>query len=55
MRVEQDNLRLTGWLMAHAALRREESRGAHFRRDFPTRDDDRWQRHVGDARQNVQP
>jgi L-aspartate oxidase len=30
-------------LMVEAALRREESRGAHFRRDFPARDDVRWQ------------
>lgn len=52
-RVERANLRLTGWLMAHAALRREESRGAHFRDDFPLRDDERWSRHVGD--QNASP
>ncbi|MGE3841801.1 MAG: L-aspartate oxidase [Vicinamibacterales bacterium] len=47
-RLERANLRLAGWLMARAALRREESRGAHFRDDFPLRDDDRWSRHVGD-------
>jgi L-aspartate oxidase len=36
--------------MARAALRREESRGAHFRADFPERDDIDWRRHVADER-----
>ncbi len=31
-------------LMLEAALRRTESRGAHYRSDFPVRDDRRWQR-----------
>jgi L-aspartate oxidase len=38
-----------GSLIAGAALRREESRGGHFRADFPQRDDARWQLHVADA------
>ncbi|HZT58084.1 MAG TPA: L-aspartate oxidase [Pyrinomonadaceae bacterium] len=32
-------------LIARAALWREESRGAHFRVDFPARDDERWRVH----------
>lgn len=34
-----------GRLAAEAALLREESRGAHYRRDFPA-PDERWRRHV---------
>src|SRR2546428_10818600 len=32
---ETANLALGGWVMAEAALRREEPRGAHYRTDFP--------------------
>jgi len=32
-------------LMTRAALQREESRGGHYRRDFPETDDLRWRRH----------
>jgi L-aspartate oxidase len=39
-----------GRLVARAALRREESRGAQWRADFPGRDDLHWNRHVSDER-----
>jgi L-aspartate oxidase len=44
---ELQNLLTVARLMIDAALRREESRGTHFRSDFPARDDARWGlRHV---------
>lgn len=42
---ELHNLVLTGRLLTEAALIREESRGAHFRKDFPE-DSPRWQCHI---------
>jgi L-aspartate oxidase len=36
-------------LIARAALRREESRGGHFRTDFPSHDDFRWKTHITDV------
>ncbi len=38
-----------GLLIARAALRRQESRGGHFRSDFPSRDDIHWNKHVADV------
>jgi len=35
-------------LIARAALRREESRGGHFRTDCPARDDLKWKVHISD-------
>jgi L-aspartate oxidase len=37
-------------LIASEALRREESRGGHFREDFPDRDDLHWKVHLVDRR-----
>jgi L-aspartate oxidase len=43
---ELQNLLTVARLMIGSALEREESRGTHYRRDFPDRDDAHWQRHV---------
>jgi L-aspartate oxidase len=43
---ELQNLLTIARLMIDSALQREESRGVHFRRDFPQRDDTHWQRHL---------
>jgi len=37
-------------LIARAALRREESRGGHYRTDFPQRDDVHWRKRVAETR-----
>jgi L-aspartate oxidase len=43
------SLAAVGTLVARAALRRDESRGGHFRQDFPQRDDLHWHRHLADV------
>jgi L-aspartate oxidase len=46
---KQFNLVTVARLVARAALRRLESRGAHYRSDFPERDDIHWKAHVVDG------
>jgi L-aspartate oxidase len=41
-----------GHLIAGAALRRTESRGGHFRADFPARDDVHWTAHMVERSRN---
>jgi L-aspartate oxidase len=44
------SLLAVGRLVARAALRREESRGAHYRTDYPARDDVHWKLRLSDVR-----
>ncbi|MBQ4901669.1 L-aspartate oxidase [Paenibacillus sp. Marseille-P2973] len=44
--LEFANMLTCALLLAESALAREESRGGHYREDFPERDDARWRRHI---------
>jgi L-aspartate oxidase len=46
------NLLTVARLIARATLARQESRGAHFRADFPNRDDRRWKVHLVDLQED---
>ena len=43
---EATNLHLVASALAGAARQREETRGSHWRQDFPDRDDERWRAHL---------
>jgi L-aspartate oxidase len=45
LRSSSRNFLTVATLIARAALWREESRGAHYRTDFPRKDDERWRVH----------
>jgi L-aspartate oxidase len=51
---ELKNLHGLGALIARSALAREESRGSHYRSDFPYRDDDDFQKHSVICREREQ-
>jgi L-aspartate oxidase len=44
--LEVVNLQTVGLLISSAALLRKESRGGHFREDFPTENDSEWLKHI---------
>jgi succinate dehydrogenase/fumarate reductase flavoprotein subunit len=44
--IDVENQLLAARLLVLSALEREESRGAHFRDDFPERDDNMWLRSI---------
>lgn len=44
--LETQHLLTFSEVIVAGALEREESRGAHYRTDFPTRDDDQWLKHT---------
>jgi L-aspartate oxidase len=50
---EAANLHLAGLLVARSALAREESRGAHYRTDFPDHDDKKFLKHSMVKGENV--
>jgi succinate dehydrogenase / fumarate reductase flavoprotein subunit len=50
--LELSNLLMVSRAIATPALQRDESRGAHFRDDFPKRDNRNWLKHLRVAQSN---
>jgi len=46
------NLLTVGWLVTTSALMRTESRGGHYRQDYPNQCDDQWLKHYIVRRRN---
>jgi succinate dehydrogenase / fumarate reductase flavoprotein subunit len=44
--LELENMLKTAETMVFSALQRKESRGAHYRQDFPERNDEEWLKHT---------
>ncbi|MFH1152384.1 MAG: FAD-dependent oxidoreductase [Pseudomonadota bacterium] len=44
--LELRNMRLVGEMVCRAAIERTESRGSHFRSDFPRENDDAWRKNI---------
>jgi succinate dehydrogenase / fumarate reductase flavoprotein subunit len=44
--LELENIMVVGEIILASALQRQESRGAHAREDYPSRDDNRFLRHT---------
>lgn len=44
--IEYYNMLMIGYTIASAALMRKESRGSHYREDFPYQDDVNWKKHL---------
>jgi succinate dehydrogenase/fumarate reductase flavoprotein subunit len=52
---ELQNMLTACYLITAAALARTESRGTHYRLDFPNRDDAHWLKHIAWHRPNETP
>jgi succinate dehydrogenase/fumarate reductase flavoprotein subunit len=53
--LETDHLLTFSELIIDGALARKESRGAHYRSDYPKRDDETWMKHTVAFKQDGQP
>lgn len=49
------NMLTIGYLVTQSALMREETRGVHYRTDFPECDDKNWKLHIEVSRRNLEP